>query len=98
MIFDIKLNLICKARFVAGSHWTDTEPILSYSLVVTRESVQIAFLIAVLNEIEVMSICYTKYQTAPRSDLSHVKIFRSELGIRELKNIFEGKIKKILIF
>ncbi len=56
MIFDIKLDLTHKARFVAGGHWTDPDPTLSYSSVVTRESVRIAFLIAALNEIEIKSI------------------------------------------
>jgi len=56
MIFDIKLDLTRKARFVAGGHWTDPDPNLSYSTVVTRESVRIVFLIAVLNEIEIKSI------------------------------------------
>jgi hypothetical protein len=52
MVFDIKLDLTRKARFVAGGHWTDPDPVLSYSMVVTRESVRIAFLIAALNELE----------------------------------------------
>jgi hypothetical protein len=56
MVFDIKLDLTRKARFVAGGHWTDPDPNLSYSTVVTRESVRIAFLIAALNEIEIKSI------------------------------------------
>ena len=56
MIFVIKLDLMRKARFVAGGHWTDPDPIVSYSSVDTRESVRIAFLIAALNELEVKSI------------------------------------------
>jgi hypothetical protein len=56
MIFNIKLDLTRKARFVAGGHWTDPDPNLSYSTVVTRESVRIAFVIVALNEIEIKSI------------------------------------------
>ncbi len=56
MIFDIKLDLTRKARFIAGGHWTDPDPTLSYSLVVTRESVHIAFLIAALNEIDIKPV------------------------------------------
>ena len=56
MIFDVTLDLTRKARFVAGGHWTDPDPVLSYSTVVTRESVRIAFLIAALNELEVKTI------------------------------------------
>jgi hypothetical protein len=46
MVFDIKLDLTRKARFVAGGHWTESDPILSYSMVVTRESIRIADVIA----------------------------------------------------
>ena len=56
MIFDIKLDLTRKARFVAGGHWTDPDPTLSYSTVVTRDSVRIAFLLAALNEIDIKAI------------------------------------------
>jgi hypothetical protein len=37
-------------------HWTESDPILSYSMVVTRESIRIAFLITALNELEISSI------------------------------------------
>jgi hypothetical protein len=56
MVFDIKLDLTRKARFVAGGHWTDPDPTLSYSTVVTRDSVRIAFLLAALNEVEIKTI------------------------------------------
>lgn len=50
MIFDVKLDLTCKDRFVAaGGHWTDPDPILRDSSVVT-------FLIAALNELDVKLI------------------------------------------
>jgi hypothetical protein len=55
MIFDIKLDVTRKARFVAGGHWTDTPTQLTYSSVVTRESVRITFLIAALNDLEILS-------------------------------------------
>jgi hypothetical protein len=55
MIFDVKLDLTRKAHYVAGGHWTDTPSHLTYSSVVTRESVRIAFLIAALNDIEILS-------------------------------------------
>ncbi len=55
MIFDNKLDLTHKARFVAGGHWTDPDSIVSYSSVVKRESVRIDFLITALNELEVKS-------------------------------------------
>jgi hypothetical protein len=55
MIFDVKCNFTRKARFGAGGHWTDAPPQLTYSSVVTRDSVRIAFLIAALNELDILS-------------------------------------------
>ncbi len=55
MIFDIKLDLTRKARFVMGGHWTDPPTQVTYSSVVTRESVRIAFMIAALNELDILS-------------------------------------------
>ncbi len=55
MIFDVKVDLTRKARFVAGGHWTTTPMQLTYSSVVTRESVRIAFLIAALNDPKILS-------------------------------------------
>jgi hypothetical protein len=55
MIFDMKIDLTRKARFVAGGHWTDTPSQLTYSSVVTRESIRIAFLIAALNDLDILA-------------------------------------------
>lgn len=55
MIFDVKCNLTCKARFVAGGHWTDAPNQVTYLSVIIHESVQIAFLIAALNGLELLS-------------------------------------------
>jgi hypothetical protein len=55
MIFDIKCDFTRKARFVAGGHLTDTPAQLTYSSVVSRESVRIAFLITALNEIDILA-------------------------------------------
>jgi hypothetical protein len=57
MIFDIKLgeNFRRKARFVAGGHTTETPDALTYSSVVSRDSVRIALLFAALNDLEIMS-------------------------------------------
>jgi len=44
-----------KARFVAGGHMTETPSSLTYSSVVSRESVKIAFLLAALNDLDVMA-------------------------------------------
>jgi hypothetical protein len=55
MVFDVKMDLTCKARFVAGGHMTETPASLTYSSVVSRDSVRIAFLIAALNDLDILS-------------------------------------------
>ena len=55
MVFDIKMiGLTRKARFVAGGHLTDPPTESVYSSVVTRESVRIMFLVAALNDLDVL--------------------------------------------
>jgi hypothetical protein len=55
MIFDIKMvGLVRKARFVAGGHLTDPPQDSVFSSVVTRESVRIMFLIAALNDLDIL--------------------------------------------
>ena len=54
MIFDIKLDFTKKARLVAGGHRTDPPTSMTYSSVVSRESVRIAFTIAALNGLDVI--------------------------------------------
>ena len=57
MIFDVKMNgLARKAQLVAGGHTTDTPSSITYSSVVSRDSVRIAFLMAALNDLDVMSV------------------------------------------
>jgi hypothetical protein len=46
MVFDIKMDFSRKARFVAGGHTTEAPTSMTYSSVVSRESVRLAFLIA----------------------------------------------------
>ena len=56
MIFDVKMgeNFRRKARMVAGGHTTDVPAVLTYSSVVSRDSVRIAFTIAALNDVKVL--------------------------------------------
>ena len=56
MVFNIKMDFTHKAWFVAGGHTTETPTSMTYSSVVSRDSVQLAFLIAALNDIDIMSI------------------------------------------
>jgi hypothetical protein len=55
MIFDIKCDFTRKARFVAGGHWTNAPDSITYSSVVTRGSVRIGFLIAALNDLDILA-------------------------------------------
>ena len=55
MIFDVKMDFTRKARFVAGGHMTDTPSTVTYSSVVSRDSVRLAFLIAALNNIDILA-------------------------------------------
>jgi hypothetical protein len=55
MIFDVKMDLTRKARFVAGGHLTQTPASITYSSVVSRDSVRLAFLIAALNDLEIIA-------------------------------------------
>ena len=54
MIFDIKMDFTRKARLVARGDLTDPPSTLTYSSVVSRESVRIAFLVASMNGLEIM--------------------------------------------
>ena len=57
MIFDVKMreNFRCKARFVAGGHTTETPTSLTYSSVVSRDSVRIILLATALNGLQAMA-------------------------------------------
>jgi hypothetical protein len=55
MVFDVKMDLTRKARFVAGGHTTETPASLTYSSVVSRDSVRIAFLMAALHDVDILT-------------------------------------------
>ena len=55
MIFDVKMDLTRKARFVAGGHLTEPPSSITYSSVVSRDSVRLAFLLAALNGLNIMA-------------------------------------------
>jgi hypothetical protein len=53
-VFDLKIENFCqKVRLVTGGHMTETPATLTYSSVVSRESVRIALTLAALNDLEV---------------------------------------------
>jgi hypothetical protein len=56
MVFDIKLDMLArKARFVAGRHKTDPPKDSMYSSAVLRDTVRLFFLIAVLNDVNILT-------------------------------------------
>ena len=55
MIFDVKMSgLVRKACLVTGGHTTDAPSLITYSSVVSRGSVRIEFLVATLNDLDIM--------------------------------------------
>ena len=48
LIFDVKMDLTRKARYIVGGHPTDPPSSMTYASVVGRETVRSAFLIAAL--------------------------------------------------
>jgi hypothetical protein len=56
IIFDVnKMDFKRKARFVAGGHMTTAPSSMTYSSVVSRDSIRLAFLIVALNDLDIMS-------------------------------------------
>jgi hypothetical protein len=55
MNFEVKMDFTRKARFVAGGHMTDPPTEITYSSVVLRDSVRIGFLIAALNNLDLVA-------------------------------------------
>ena len=70
MVFDIKAHdLSRKARLVAGGHMTDPPKESTYSSVVSRDSVRLAFLIAALNDIDILAAdVQNAYLNAPTKE------------------------------
>ena len=54
MIFDVKMDFTWKAQFVARGHMTEALALLTYSSVVSYESVRIVFTVAALNNLDVL--------------------------------------------
>ena len=55
LVFDVKMDLTRKARYVAGGHLTDPPSSMTYASVVGRETVRIAFLLAALNDLNMLA-------------------------------------------
>jgi hypothetical protein len=69
MVFDIKSDLTRKARLVGGGHQTEVPKESTYSSVVSRDSVRIAFLYAALNDLDILSAdVQNAYLNAPTKE------------------------------
>ncbi len=55
IVFDIKASFQRKARLVTDGHLTDPPASITYASVVSRESVRLAFMIAALNDLDVLA-------------------------------------------
>ena len=55
IVFDVKMDFTRKARFCAGGHTTEAPAAVTYSSVVSRDSIRLGFLIAALNGVDIMS-------------------------------------------
>ena len=90
MIFNIKFDFTRKARFVAGGHLTEPPSSITYSTVVSRESIRIAFLIAAFNELDILAADIgNAYLNAPCREQVYF-IAGAEFGM-------ENKGKKVVI-
>ena len=56
LVFDVKMDFTRKARYCAGGHTTDAPDGITYSSVVSRDSVRLGFLAAALHDVDILSI------------------------------------------
>ena len=75
-IFDVKFDLTRKARCVAGGHRNKNVPAQNtYASVVSRDSVRLGFLIAALNDLDILiGDIGNAYLNAPSKEKVHVTI------------------------
>ena len=75
MVFGIKMDFTRKARLVADGHKVPDPAVSTYSGVVSRESVRIAFTYAALNELDIMAADIgNAYLQAPTSGKYYTKL------------------------
>jgi hypothetical protein len=113
IIWDVKMDFTRKARYVAGGHRTEEPPkALTYSSVVSRESVRLALLIAALNNLDVrLTDIKNAYLNAPITEKYYViagdefgpelkgrcmKIVRALYGLKSAGAAFRAHLATIL--
>jgi hypothetical protein len=88
MIFDIKLDLTRKARWVADGSQSEMLRESTYSSVVSRDSVRIFFTLAALNDVDVLACdvqnAYLNAPTNEKNDIIAGKEFGPDAGRRAL--------------
>ena len=74
IIFDVKIDLTRKARLVAGGHRNrSVKSHASYSSVTSRDSIRLCFMLAALNELDIlMGDIGNAYLNAPNKERVHV--------------------------
>ena len=66
LIFDVKMDFLCKAWFVAGDHTANPPAESTYVGVVSREIVRISFTLVALNDLDIFAPdIQNAYRTAP---------------------------------
>ena len=55
LIFEVKMNLTRKARYVAGGHLTNPPSLMTYASVVGQCTVGITFSVAALNDLNILA-------------------------------------------
>ena len=76
LVFEIKLDgFHRKARLVAGGHMTEAPAVMTYTSVMSRETVRIALMTAMLNDLEVKaSDVQNAYLTMPCSEKIYTRL------------------------
>jgi hypothetical protein len=78
IVFDVKMDFTRKSFFVTGGHVTDPPSTQTYASVVARDSVRIAFLIAALNDLNIMPADIQGADlNAPCKDCVHMIVIQS---------------------
>ena len=113
MVFNVKMgeNFCRKAQFVAGSHTTETPSTLTYSSVVSTDSVRIILLVAALNGLNIMACdiqnaylmagCHEKIWTIAGPEFGLEKgtpiIIRKALyGLKSSRAVFQAHLAETL--
>ena len=69
LIFYVRMDLNSKARYVAGGHITNPPFSMTYAIVVSSDSLHLAFLIVALNYLDILSgDIQNAYLNAPTKD------------------------------